>query len=75
MSMNDSSDEGRIVFQIINNANTLANLNGDAKFALDRLIAKYRPSTAPRYMRLEETLVNSKLAFNRNPDLWMIYVE
>ena len=75
MSMDDSSDGGKIAFQLVNNAHTVANPNGDAKLAWDRLTAKYRPSTAPRYMRLEKLLVNSKLSFNKNPDPWMTYVE
>ena len=36
MSMNDSCDGGRIAFQLVNNAYTLANPNGDAKLAWDK---------------------------------------
>ena len=49
MLMDDSSDGGKIAFQLGNNVCTVANSNGDAKLASwDRLIVKYRPSTAPR---------------------------
>ena len=72
--MDDLTDGGRIAFQLVNNSRSVDNQNCDAKIAWDRLVVKYEPSTAPRYMTLERDLVNSKLAFNKNPDGWMTYV-
>ena len=75
LSMDDSMDGGKIAFQLVNNSCTVANPNGDAKLVCDRLIAKHRPSTALRYMRLKKTLVNSRLSFDMNPDPRMTSVK
>ena len=75
MSMDDSTDGGKIAFHLVNNSCMAANPSGYAKVSCDSLELKYRPSTAPRYMRSEMTLVNSKLALDDTPDAWMNYVE
>ena len=68
VSMDVSTNGGRIAFQIVNNSTSDENPIGNAKIAWDRMAAKSKLSTAPRYMRLERDLINSKLAVGRNPD-------
>ena len=73
--MDDLTDGGRIAFQLMNNYCFVDNPNSNASISWDRLVAKYRPSTAPRYMIFERDSVNSKLTLDKNPDGWMAYVE
>ena len=75
MSMIRSTYGFKIAFQLVHHSCTAVNLNGYAKFAWDRLKSKYKPSTAPRYMRSEKILVNCKLPSNNSPDIWMTYIE
>ena len=48
LSMDVSTDGGRIAFQLVNNSTLDENPNENAKIAWDRMTAKYKPSTAPR---------------------------
>ena len=73
--MDVSTDGGRIAFQLVNNSTSDENPSGNAKISWDRMVAKYKPSTTPRYMRLEMDQINTKLAVGRNPDPWVVYIE
>ena len=49
LSMHVPADGGRIAFHLVNNSTLDENPNDSTKIAWDRMVAKYKPSTAPRY--------------------------
>jgi hypothetical protein len=50
LSIDGETKTGKVAFNLVDNAVTSANPEGDSKIAWDRLINKYAPKTAPSYI-------------------------
>ena len=56
LSIDGETKTGKVAFNLVDNAVTTANPEGDSKIAWDRLINKYAPKTAPSYIQLKNYL-------------------
>jgi len=76
LSIDGETKTGKVAFNLIDNAVTSANPEGDSKIAWDRLITIYAPKTAPSYIQLKKEFANSKLkSAVHNPDEWITDLE
>eukprot|EP00956_Cyclotella_meneghiniana_P039716 scaffold177807_cov69-Cyclotella_meneghiniana.AAC.1 len=76
LSIDGESKQGRVAFNLVENAVTPDNPEGNCKIAWDRLINKYAPKTAPSYIQLKKEFANSKLkSAEHNPDDWITDLE
>ena len=71
LSMNTEKVAGRVAFEIVKQAKTTENPDGDPKWSLDNLIKKYKAKTAPNFIKMYKQFTNSKLSNDEDdPDEW-----
>lgn len=76
LSIDGESKSGKVAFNLVDNAVTPENPDGNCKIAWDRLVNKYAPKTAPSYIHLKKEFANSKLkSAAHNPDDWITDLE
>ena len=75
LSMDPKKSAGKVAFKLVKGTKTEEFPDGNAKIAWERLIKKYRPSSAPTMVNLEKTFRQSKLGKGQDPDNWITYLE
>ena len=76
LSINHTSNEGKVAFSLVRNCKTDEYPEGNCKLAWDRLVAKYAPKTAPSLLKLKKKFANSKLeGIDMHPDEWVTELE
>jgi hypothetical protein len=72
LSIDGESNQGRVAFNLVENAVTPDHPEGNCKIDWDRLVNKYAPTSAPSYIQLKKEFANSKLkSAAHNPDDWI----
>ena len=76
LSVDGSTANGRVAFNLIRLSKTKDMAYGDARLAWSRLQNKYATKSAPSLMALKKEFVNSRLASKRDdPDIWIVNLE
>ena len=76
LSINSSTSAGKVAFVIVDGFTTSDSLYGNVKEARDCLNAKYAPTTAHAWVKLEREFVTSKLRNDAgNHDTWITNLE
>ena len=76
LSIDSETKTGKVAFNLVDNAVTTANPEGDSKIAWDCLINEYASKTAPSYIQLKKDFANIKLkSATHNPDDWITELE
>ena len=76
LSINWEPVVGKVAFNLVKNCKTPEFPEGNCKQAWDRLVNKHAPKTAPSYIKLKKTFVNSSLSSSEeDPDNWITDLE
>ena len=76
LSINGETKAGRVAFDLVDQCCIDANPDGDPSLAWNRLVQKYKPRTAPSYIKLKRQFANSKLEDAADaPDDWITMLE
>ena len=75
LSIDGTTDTGRVVFQFVRGAKTTEFANGDAREAWDRLIKKFEARTAPTRLMLKEKITNFKHKNRQDPEVYISKLE
>ena len=75
LSIDGSSDSGRVAFQIVRNCKTDELKEGDSSLAWKKLSDKFEPKIAPNRLKLKNEFYTSKLKGKDNPDTWIASLE
>ena len=61
LSINHTTNQGKTAFHLVDNSVTPQQPGGNCKIAWQKLTQKYRPKTAPSYIKLKKEFANSTL--------------
>ena len=76
LSVDGSSANGRVAFNLIRLSKTKDRAEGNARMAWQRLRNKYATKSAPSLMALKKEFVNSRLTSRKeDPDVWISNLE
>ena len=68
LSMEGTSSKGRVAFNLVKCAKTVANPSGNPRIAWQRLLRKYTPPTATQYVMLQQRFANYEMRRGQEPD-------
>ena len=76
MSMNSTTDSGKVAFMTVKNSKTVENPEGDAHKAWKRLSEKYAPKTSSKLINYDQEFANMKMVrWTDDPDIFITRME
>jgi gag-polypeptide of LTR copia-type len=75
LSIDTSTDAGKVAFATVIGAKTLHNPKGSLPLAFERLRNKYEPHTTSQLVQLERNFYQMKLTKNQDPDVFITKLE